>query len=159
MIARAENAHAPTGRKVSVQIETGRVARLVDGEAVVVFDQAFLNQSVSCRAAWCTERSDGHHDASILLMFDPSAIGVGDAHRQNSSVAVDVLRMKTRPQMTIAPWPRSHTRAMKEWLVGKCVFDAVGVDAWGNIKSSRAQRLDNRFITCVKFLDEILNYV
>ena len=159
MIARAEHTHAPTCRKVSVQVETGWVTRLVNGEAVKVFDKAFLNQSVTRYIFWRSEWADGHHHASVLIVFNPSAVWVGNSHRQDSSVTVDILRMKTRPQMTIAPRPRPHTRAMKQWLVSEGVFDAVGVYAWCNIKSSCAQCFDNYFVAVIEFFDKVLNYV
>ena len=158
MIARAEHTHAPTRRKVSVQVETGWVTRLVNGEAGKIFDKAFLNQSVTRYIFWRSEWADGHHHASVLIVFNPSAVWVGNSHRQDSSVTVDILRMKTRPQMTIAPRPRPHTRAVKERSVGKCVFNTVGVDAWRNVKSSGAQCFDDCFVACVKFFYQILNY-
>ena len=159
VIPGAEHVHTPAGREVAVQVETCRIARLVDGESVIVFDQAFGEQSVPLLAGWCAERADGNHHARLFGMLHPSPVDVGDAHGENATVTVDVLRVETRPAVAVAPRPRAHARAVKERTVGQRILDTVGVHARSDVEGASSQRFDHRRVTSDVLRDEVMHDV
>lgn len=132
---------------------------MVDREPVVIFDDALSEQAIARDAGRCAERPNGHHHAWLVGMLHPSTIDVGDAHREYPPVAVDVLRMKPRPAVPVAPWPRAHARAVEERSVGERVFYSVGVDARCDVERARAQRLAHRGVARDEPRDEIVDDV
>ena len=150
VITRAEHVDTPTGGEVAVEIQTGGVARLRHGEAVKVLEMPFGEQAVPRRTGACTRRRHGDHHARFVGVFLPCTVGIGDAHREDATVAVNVLGVQSGPTMSVAPRPRPHARAVVQRTIGQRVFDTVGIHPRRNVEGARLQRINDRRITCAE---------
>ena len=157
VIAGAGDASAPTGGEVAVHVEALRWPRRRDGEPVVVRNRAFAQHPVALRA-FGDDSVDRHrhHHPGLIGVLDPRAVGIGDAHRQHPSVAIDVVFEQARPAVRIPVRPRTHTAAPKRRRIGERGFDPVGVDPRNDIERARPEGPQCHLVVAFRRGDEVM---
>ncbi len=104
-------------------------------DAVAALDAAF-GQDVSTPAGRRSDRAGPW--AGLLPMVLPQAVGIGHAHLQDASVAVDVLDRQAF-DLVVGGRVRAGARTDESGAVGKRPFGAVGIDARADVEGARVE--------------------
>ena len=136
-VAGAGDAGAPAGRVVAVQVETFGRARGGHREAVVVVDGAFAEHAEEGAVVGAVVGPAGRHEAGLVGVGLPGAVGVGHAQREDATVAVDVVLVEAGGAVPIAPRPRARARAQVPGRVGHGQLGPVGVQAGHDVERPR----------------------
>ena len=127
----------PRRGKVAVEVEPLHGPLHAQRVAVVVLERALGHDPV-VRAARLG-RLAPDHEARLVRVRLPDAVGVGDAHLQDQAVAVDVLdRQSLDVLVAVRVGPRA--RADPLGLGGERPFGAVRVDARAHVERAGVER-------------------
>ena len=144
VIATARHLGAPTRWEVAVHVEPLRWPRRGHGEPVVLHHVALVEEAIALHRAIGSLRRHRCHQPRVERRRHPRSVGVGDAHGENASVAIDVAFMQTGCTARIAPWPRAGAAAAKQRSVGQGPLDTVGVHPRHDVERASLQRAGDR---------------
>jgi len=97
----------------AVQIEARWIAWHRNGETVEILDRPLIEQAISSDTWFDAEWTNRNHHSWFAGMFDPCAVRIGNAHRANRPIAVNVSNVEAWPPESVPPWPRTNARAVE----------------------------------------------
>ncbi len=146
---------APARRKIPVEIEPLQRALDFQRKTIVAVIAALGHDPVVGSPG--LGRVTPHHQAWLLRMRFPQAVGIGNAHLQDAPVAVDVLDDEAI-RLLFVERIRTRRRTHPFRPVRKRPFRAVGIDPRANVESPRVERarhLGIRTVLSDQRVDEI----
>ena len=136
----------PEGREIAVQVQPLGVRVQPHREAVVVLQRALGHQAVVVAAEFT--RLARHHQARLGGVLLVAAVRVGDAHRQDAAVAVDILRRQAVDRLLIERIaPRARADVARP--VAQRELGAVGVQARTQVDSARVEQVGDLWVAAV----------
>ncbi len=142
----------PSRGKVAVEVEPLLVAVDADLDAVVVAERSLGNDAPVGAAVF--RRPARRHEARVIGMRLVAAIGIGDAHGEYASVAVDVFHVEAVDRLLVEGiGPRRGADVLRP--VGERPFGAVGIDARAHVDRARVHEPRDVRVLAVTLLERV----
>jgi hypothetical protein len=143
---------APARGKVAVEVQALLVLVQADLDAVEVAHPPLGNDAPVAPAIFGGAARD--HEARVGGMLLPPAVGIGDAHRQDASVAIDILEVEAVDGILVEGI-RARGGADELRLVGERPFGAVGIDARADVDRARVEQSRHLRVVAVSALERV----
>ena len=134
VLASAGLVRLPKDGELPVEVQPLQRWGKFDGDAIIILNLAFGNEPVKIAAGrfiWFA----GNHQARIIGVNFPAAVGVFETHLQDTAVAVHIFFVQ--PVQRVRAGVGAGAAANVFGLVGQSPLCAVGIEAGHNVESTR----------------------